>query len=26
VVIGPSSITGTISPAAIVESNYPYRH
>lgn len=26
VVIGPSSITGTISSGAIVESNYPHRH
>ncbi|WP_339023782.1 hypothetical protein [Aeromonas salmonicida] len=26
VVIGPSSITGTISPGAIVESNYPHCH
>lgn len=26
VVIGPSSITGTLSRGATVESNYPYRH
>lgn len=26
VVIDPSSITGTLSSGAIVESNYPYRH
>lgn len=25
-VIGPCSITGTISSGAIVESNYPHRH
>ncbi|BDO09040.1 hypothetical protein ACSZMM_06140 [Aeromonas caviae] len=26
VVIDPSSITGTLSRGATVESNYPYRH
>lgn len=26
VVIAPSSITGTLSRGATVESNYPYRH